>query len=117
MMAALRWFAYLLVLDFVSLADAAPPLLTDNRLVIEMVAKEPDIVTPTGIAVDEQGRVWVVENNTHERPKNYKGAASDRIRIFSDFDASGHARKIRTFAEGFKNAMSIALGKQGAVYL
>jgi len=97
--------------------EAKPPVPTDSRLVMELVAKEPDIVTPTGIVVDEQGRVWVIENNTHERPTNYKGAASDRIRIFSDFDAEGKARKISTFAEGFRNAMSIALGKDGAVYL
>jgi putative membrane-bound dehydrogenase-like protein len=102
---------------------AAPPVLaqgptsTDDRLVIELVAREPDIVTPTGIAVDEQGRVWVIENHTHQRPPNYTGPPSDRIRIFSDFDAQGRARQIRTFAEGFKNAMSIALGPNGVVYL
>jgi putative membrane-bound dehydrogenase-like protein len=117
MMGPFRWLAGLLGLLFILDAEAAPPVPTDGRLVIELVAKEPDIVTPTGIAVDERGQIWVVENNTHERPTNYKGAASDRIRIFSDFDAGGHARKICTFAEGFKNAMSIALGKEGSVYL
>jgi putative membrane-bound dehydrogenase-like protein len=85
--------------------------------VIELVAKEPDIVTPTGLAVDERGRIWVIENNTHERPKDYKGPPSDRVRIFSDFDAQGRAHKITTFAEGFKNAMSLALDGSGAVYL
>src|SRR5207302_10332710 len=40
-----------------------------------------------------------------------------RIRIFSDFDSSGKARKVTTFADGFRNAMSLALGKEGAVYL
>src|SRR3989442_60132 len=36
---------------------AAPPKAVDPRLVIEMVAREPDIVTPTGVTVDEQGRI------------------------------------------------------------
>jgi putative membrane-bound dehydrogenase-like protein len=97
--------------------NAKDPTPTDDRLVIELVAREPEIVTPTGIAVDEAGRVWAIENNTHERPANYKGPASDRVRIFSDFDAGGRARRITTFAEGFRNAMALALGKDGAVFL
>ena len=36
-------------------ACADPPVTTDPRLVIELVASEPDIVTPTGIAVDAEG--------------------------------------------------------------
>jgi putative membrane-bound dehydrogenase-like protein len=89
---------------------------TDDRLVIELVAKAPDIVTPTGISVDEQGRVWVIENHTHQRPPTYNGPPSDRIRIFSDFDKEGKATKITTYAEGFKNSMGLAHGKNGVVY-
>src|SRR5438552_8820242 len=96
---------------------ATPPTCIDSRLVIELLAKEPDIVTPTGIAVDPQGRIWVIENNTDQRPANYRGPASDRIRIFSDFDAKGRPRKMHTFAEGFRDSMGLALGKEGAVYL
>ena len=66
-------------------------------------------MTPTGIAVDEQGRVWVIENNTHERPANYQGPDSDRILIFSDFDEAGKARKSSVYADGFKNSMGLAL--------
>lgn len=97
--------------------DAAPPLPTDPRLVLELVAREPDIVTPTGIAVDEQGRVWVVENHTHQRPADYKGPKTDRVRVYEDFGPDGRARKMRTFAEGFRNSMGLALGERGAVVL
>ncbi len=97
--------------------SAAPPTVADERLVIELVATEPDIVTPTGLTVDEQGRVWVIENNTHQRPSNYKGHDSDRVRVFSDPGPDGKFRKITTFADGFKNAMSLALGRDGSVYL
>jgi putative membrane-bound dehydrogenase-like protein len=96
-----------------SLACADPPVPTDDRLVLELVAREPDIVTPTGLTVDEQGRVWVIENHTHQRPPEYKGPPSDRIRIFADFDASGTPRRVTTFAEGFRNAMSLTLGPNG----
>jgi putative membrane-bound dehydrogenase-like protein len=93
------------------------PTVLDDRLVIELVAKEPDIVTPTGIAVDERGRVWCIENNTHQRPSDYKGHPSDRIRIYDDFDANGRARRVKTFADGFKNSMGLALDRDGRVFL
>src|SRR5260221_12862867 len=98
-------------------ASAAPPKILDDRLVIELAAEQPDIVTPTGLAVDELGRVWVIENHTHQRQGNYKGPPTDRIRIFSEPNANGRFRKIETFAEGFKDSMSLALRKDGAVYL
>jgi putative membrane-bound dehydrogenase-like protein len=106
-----------LLLALAAPAHAAPPTVTDDRLVVELVASEPDIVTPTGIAVDEHGAIWVVENQTHQRTPQYKGPETDRIRVFSDFGPDGKARKIRTFADGFRNSMSIALGKGGAVFL
>jgi putative membrane-bound dehydrogenase-like protein len=101
-----------------SIASADPPATTDPRLVIELVASEPNIVTPTGIAVDPSGRVWVIENHTHQRPKDYKGPTSDRIRIYDEFDPkTGKAGRVRTFADGFQNAMGLAFGNNGIVYL
>jgi putative membrane-bound dehydrogenase-like protein len=104
------------VLAAVQIARAAPPVILDDRLVIELAAEQPDIVTPTGLAVDEQGRVWIIENHTHQRPANYKGPASDRVRIFSDAGPDGKFRKVTTWADGFKNAMSISL-RGDVVYL
>ncbi|HEV3204762.1 MAG TPA: PVC-type heme-binding CxxCH protein, partial [Gemmataceae bacterium] len=100
-----------------SILAAKPPASTDDRLVIELVAREPEIVTPTGVAVDERGRIWVIENHTHQRQANYQGPGSDRIRIFEDFNSEGRPRRITTFAEGFHNAMSIALSPNEAVFL
>jgi putative membrane-bound dehydrogenase-like protein len=96
---------------------SAPPVVTDPNLKLELVASEPDIVTPTGIAVDAKGRIWCIENNTHERPAGYKGPTSDRVRVFEDFDSNGKARKIWTFAEGFRNAMGLSFGPDSALYL
>jgi putative membrane-bound dehydrogenase-like protein len=96
---------------------AAPPTVADPNLVLELVAEQPDIVTPTGVAVDAKGRIWCIENNTHQRGPEYKGPPSDRIRVFEDFDAKGKARKVWTFAEGFKNSMGLTFGPDGSIYL
>ncbi|HZU35892.1 MAG TPA: hypothetical protein VFA18_08290, partial [Gemmataceae bacterium] len=77
------------------LAAAGPPVSEDPRLVVELVAREPDIVTPTGLTVDEAGRVWVIENNTHERPADYHRYPSDRVRVF-ELDGRGHVAHIHT---------------------
>ena len=93
------------------------PKPTDAGIKLDLIAGEPEIVTPTGITVDEGGRVWVIENHTHQRPTGYAGPSGDRIRIFDDFDASGKARKATTFAEGFSNSMGLTLGLDGTAYL
>jgi len=100
-----------------SSTSAAPPTCADDRLIVELVAREPDIITPTGVAVDERGRIWAIENHTHQRPAKYKGPATDRIRIFEDFGPDGKARKITTWAEGFRDTMGITLGKGGDVFV
>jgi putative membrane-bound dehydrogenase-like protein len=92
------------------------PHPADDRLVVELIAREPEIVTPTGVAVDERGRIWVIENQTHHRPAEYKGPAGDRIRIYDDFALDGRARRVTTFAEGFKNGMGLAIARDGSVY-
>jgi putative membrane-bound dehydrogenase-like protein len=116
-----RWFLLLLLLPGLSPSAGPPrpalPVVLDKRLVLELVASEPDIVTPTGLTVDERGRIWVIENNTHHRAAKYKGHPSDRIRIFDDLGPSGKARRVTTFADGFKDAMSLAFAPDGSLYL
>ena len=108
-------FAAFVFLPTVSIA--APPTVIDSRLALELVAGEPDIVTPTGLAVDAKGRIWCIENQTHQRTPDYKGPPTDRIRVFEDFDEHGKARKIWTFAEGFRNSMGLTFGRDGMLYL
>ncbi len=89
-------------------ALAAPPRSLDDRLTIELVASEPEIVTPTGIAADDRGRIYCIESHTHFRPEGYTGPPADRIRVFDDFDEHGHARKITTFYEGSHATMGLS---------
>jgi putative membrane-bound dehydrogenase-like protein len=89
---------------------AGPPMIhvEDPRFQITLFAEQPQIWTPTGIAVDRQGRVFVIESNTHLPKPEYAGPKSDRIKIFTDKDEDGHADDVSVFAEGFRWSMSLA---------
>jgi putative membrane-bound dehydrogenase-like protein len=96
---------------------AAPPRPVDDRLVFERIAAEPDIVTPTGIAVDARGRVLVIESHTHFRPEGYRGPRTDRIRVFEDRDRDGRPEPAGTFFEGTRWTMSVAVAGDGSVFV
>ncbi len=92
------------------LAAAEPlPQSRDPRLVIELFAADPDIVTPTGLDVDHAGRVFMIESNTHFPPEGYAGHPSDRLLVLRDQDGDGRAEKPVVFADGFVHAMSVAV--------
>src|SRR3712207_5078371 len=99
-----RWALAMLSIAPVSMFAQAPtpPKPVDDRLTVELVAMEPDVRTPTAIDCDDKGRVWVLENNTHFRPKDYKGPDTDRLLVMEDFGPDGRARKITTWADGFR---------------
>ncbi|REJ84652.1 MAG: hypothetical protein DWQ34_10725 [Planctomycetota bacterium] len=86
-----------------------PPRSLDPRIKIELFAEQPQVRTPTGVDVDRQGRVWVIESNTHFRPDDYDGHPSDRLLIMTDTDGDGRADEVKTFADGFTHAMSVAV--------
>jgi putative membrane-bound dehydrogenase-like protein len=99
-------------------ASASPlPRTLDSRLVFELIATEPEIVTPTGIAVDQHGRILVVESHTHFRPANYQGPPADRIRIFEDRDGDGKPECTGTLFEGTQKTMNLAVARDGLVFV
>ncbi|WP_145109633.1 PVC-type heme-binding CxxCH protein [Gimesia panareensis] len=93
------------------------PRSTDPRIQIELFAESPQVVTPTGINVDECGRVWAIESNTHFPPEGYQRAASDRILVMSDTDGDGKADQIVRFADGLTYTMSVAVKPTWLKYL
>jgi hypothetical protein len=84
-------------------------------LSVELVAKEPDVCTPTAIAADAKGRIWLLQNNTHFRPKDYDAPPTDRVLLLENFAADGRARKITTYADGFRDGMGLLLLPDGDV--
>jgi putative membrane-bound dehydrogenase-like protein len=106
-----------LVLIIGKMSHAAAPRVTNNHYELELVASDPQIVTPIGLAFDAKGRLLVVESHTHLRPEQYQGPAADRIRMSADSDGDGKLDLWTTFAEGFSRAMNLMVRNDGGVYV
>ncbi len=107
----------LALISCVLVAKAAEPRVLIDGAKLELVASEPDIVTPVGMTFDSQGRLLVIESHTHQRPDDYEGPQGDRIRMLSDTDGDGRLDSWSTFAEGFRQSMNLMAAGPGRVYL
>ncbi|MEE3077628.1 MAG: hypothetical protein VX739_18225, partial [Planctomycetota bacterium] len=56
-----------------ALDQEAAPQPVDGQMNIQRFAAEPALVTPTGLDVAPDGRVFVIECHTHFRPDDYEG--------------------------------------------
>ncbi|HEY1052175.1 MAG TPA: PVC-type heme-binding CxxCH protein [Prosthecobacter sp.] len=79
---------------------------------LTLLAEHPDLVTPTGIDVDDKGRIWLAACHTHFRPEGYQGPAHDEILVF---DANGKNR--RAFYNKTDATMHVECGPDGWLYL
>jgi putative membrane-bound dehydrogenase-like protein len=113
----LFWCLILILSSWELSAAAGEPRVLLPGCQLEQIAREPEIVTPVGMAFDAKGRLLVVESNTHQRPENYEGPTSDRLRMLSDSDGDDKLDRWSTFAEGFRHAMNVAVHPDGDVYL
>lgn len=96
---------------------ADSPASPDLDIVVELFAEAPLIVTPTGIAADGGGRVFVAESHTHFRPEEYKGPAADRILLLTDKNDDGKADEASVFHEGFTHVMDLEFAPDGTLYV
>ncbi|WP_232834787.1 PVC-type heme-binding CxxCH protein [Pleomorphovibrio marinus] len=90
--------------------------VVDPHLELQLMAEDPDIVTPIGIAVDEADRVYVLESHTHLPPKEYEGPNHDIIRVFEDTNGDGLWDSSKIFAEGLEEGLNIAFSPEGHLY-
>ncbi|MCP4857315.1 MAG: c-type cytochrome [Fuerstiella sp.] len=84
---------------------------------LSLVAEHPGLATPTGIDVDDQGRIWVVATHTHFRPDDYVGPEHDEILVFTDKDGDGRTEDRQVFYNATDATMDLELGVDGWVYL
>ncbi|MEM8666618.1 MAG: PVC-type heme-binding CxxCH protein [Planctomycetota bacterium] len=110
----------ILILLTANIAMAQPPgdLHPKTELVqpgvkLTLVAEHPSIVTPTGLDVDETGRLWAVASHTHFRPEEYEGPEHDQVLVFQN----DNDKTPRVFLEQTTATMDLELGPGGWVYL
>ena len=101
------WLALVALQVGIAMGADEPPKSLDPRLTVELFAEHPQIVTPTGLDVDDRGRVFAIESNTHFPPEGYKGHPTDRVLVMSDSDNDGRADKIVVFTDGLTHSMSV----------
>ena len=94
-----------------------PKIHHPNIKGVTLFAQNPDIVTPVGIAVAPDGRVFVQENHTHKRNSDYQGPETDRILVFEDTNDDGVADKRSVFYEGHTFSTDLLFGPDGHLYV
>lgn len=94
-----------------------PPSIKDDRLQIQLFARDPEIVTPVGISIDSRNRLYVVESHTHTPNKDYSGPKEDRVKRLIDRDRDGRCDEVTVFAGGLEDAMNLAFAPSGDLYV
>lgn len=91
--------------------EAAPQVEAAAGLRVQLFAHEPQLLAPTAIDVDEQGRVWVVEGVNYRKaggprikeppyfPQPLR-KTGDRVVVLEDTDGDGRCDTARVFYEG-----------------
>jgi len=93
------------------------PQSLEQGMTIELVAAEPQLVTPISCRFDSRGRLLVIESHTHFPPNMYAGPGHDRVRILRDSNGDGTLDQIATFHEGTHKTMGMAITSDDWVYL
>ncbi|GAB5406647.1 MAG: c-type cytochrome [Aureliella sp.] len=96
---------------------AGSPVVQDERLEISRFASSEQIVTPIGMTIDVDDRLFVIESHTHLPPQGYEGPTSDRIKVFVDANDDGKPDSVEVFADGLSAAMNLAFSPSGDLYV
>ena len=103
--------AWGLLIGSTAVADSPAPFpqVHEPGITIRLLAAEPDLVAPIGLAIGPDDRIHVVESRTrlHPRPGG-GGPATDRVLVFTDADGDGRAEGRGVFADGFRHALNLA---------
>lgn len=95
-----------------SAEDAAKNMDVPAGFSVTLAASEPDVVRPIGFAMDERGRLWVVEGHTYPI-RAPEGEGKDRILIFEDTNGDGRLDHRTVFMDGLNLVSGIEVGFGG----
>ena len=87
----------------------------DPSLKIEIVAAEPEVVSPVSIAFDEDGRLWVVEMSDYPNGPAPGEPPKSRIKLLEDRDADGRFETAHIFADKLLFATGVQPWRGGVI--
>ncbi len=93
--------------------DSLKQIAVDSGLKVELVANEPDIMSPVAVRFDEEGRMWVVQMRDYPTGPTKKYPARSRISILTDKDGDGFFETATVFADGLPFATGLQPWKGG----
>jgi putative membrane-bound dehydrogenase-like protein len=101
--------------------DAAAAMTVPEDFKVTLFAGEPDVMQPIAFAIDDRGRLWVVEAYAYPKRLPFPGPRlpeaerkkGDRIVIFEDTDGDGKFDKRTVFMDGLNLVSGIELGFGG----
>src|SRR6266568_4954722 len=82
---------------------------------VQLVASEPEIGKPMNMAFDAAGRLWITQSREYPFAAPLDKPGRDFVKILSDFDGTGRAHKVTTFAEGLNIPIGLYPYKNGVI--
>jgi putative membrane-bound dehydrogenase-like protein len=94
--------------------DSLEQIVVDPGLKVELVASEPNVMSPVAVRFDESGRMWVVEMCDYPTGPTKQFPQRSRISILTDNDGDGFFETAKVFADGLSFATGVQPWKGGA---
>lgn len=95
--------------------ESAAQLVISDGYQIQLIAAEPQVVSPVDAVFDDRGRMWVVEMIDYPFPPPTQTEPRGRIRILSDKDGDGRFESSTVFADRLDMPTGIGMWRDGAV--
>ncbi len=100
-----------------NMPPAGIPEVVSDQIQIELIAENPEIVTPIGITIDALDNVYVLESHTHSPLSDYSGPTFDRIKKGVDQDKDGIPESWIIFADSINDGMNLVCDENNILYL
>jgi putative membrane-bound dehydrogenase-like protein len=104
-----------LVKSPLSVADSLTAFQLELGLKIEIVAAEPEVVSPVSIAFDEEGQLWVVEMSDYPNGPKPGEPPQSRIKLLEDRDGDGRFETAHIFADKLLFATGVQPWRGGVI--
>lgn len=95
--------------------ESASHLVIADGYQVQLIAADPEVASPVDAAIDDRGRLWVVEMIDYPFREKTQPEPRGRIRILSDDNGDGRFDQAKVFAERLDMPTGIGLWRDGAV--